>query len=569
MSILGRVEATDSGDAKCVRASTAPRGFSSRWLIDAADSPRAVAVFAALVAFVYLAGVTGLWWPTPDSAVYIGLGRSISSGAGYRFNGSVSATFPPGLPLILAALQRLGGPSFWLPNLFVAICGLAALVMIHGTLRLLSADPQLALGAVLVTAFSYTFYAGAHRILSDVPFALAFWCLFYCLLRSVRNNPAWLGLALPLTACAVLIRAPGILLVVPLALGVILDGLRREPATSQGPGEGIHLALPAGGRMALRLIAALSTIAAGAAVAYVLYCLARSVGPSQPRYLTLVMGEGGRTLAERVSSRLARGFAEAPTALADAIMDVSRSRLVGLSMLALVCIGTVRLWTSGSRAAVTSITLYPLALIICLGRFGMTPRYLLPILPIVALTVLLASRCVVGFVAALRHRPAGPDAARWAVAFVTVACIALNAPRTGRWAFYYSVMSHTSRYYEVIRDGDYRDVFLAADTIRRESRPGAKVATEATTAPILYVVTDCLTLPVPETPRNRPADADRVVAFVVSHPEVDLVFAETSGTGPEYSASLAHLLETTLSMRPIYQGRYTLYGRDAPARKDE
>ena len=51
---------------------------------------RHVVVAAGLVAVLYLAGVTGSWWPTPDSALYQGLGRSLLHGQGYRFNGQVN-----------------------------------------------------------------------------------------------------------------------------------------------------------------------------------------------------------------------------------------------------------------------------------------------------------------------------------------------------------------------------------------------------------------------------------------------------------------------------------------------
>ena len=96
---------------------------------------RHVVVAAGLVAVLYLAGVTGSWWSTPDSALYQGLGRSLLHGQGYRFNGQVNTEVTPGLPVLLGGLRWAFGNGFWAPNLFVVLCGLGALAMAYLTVR--------------------------------------------------------------------------------------------------------------------------------------------------------------------------------------------------------------------------------------------------------------------------------------------------------------------------------------------------------------------------------------------------------------------------------------------------
>ncbi len=74
-----------------------------------------VAVFLVVL---YLGTTPGKWWPTPDSAEYVGLAESLARGDGYRFNGEISTRQTPGLPLLLAgwigcSVGELGSPGTW------------------------------------------------------------------------------------------------------------------------------------------------------------------------------------------------------------------------------------------------------------------------------------------------------------------------------------------------------------------------------------------------------------------------------------------------------------------------
>ena len=140
----------------------------------------------AVAAALYLAGVANRWEPTPDSALYLSLARSLERGQGYTFNGQPDNTVTPGLPWVLAAMRRAFGPEFLAPNLFVVLCALGALALAYRSISILS-DRRTALAATIGTAASYVYFFNAHCVLTDLPFTLLFWALFYCSLRVARG----------------------------------------------------------------------------------------------------------------------------------------------------------------------------------------------------------------------------------------------------------------------------------------------------------------------------------------------------------------------------------------------
>jgi len=175
----------------------------------------------AVLLIVHLAGVTGKWHPTPDSAIYLTLGRSLDEGAGYRFNGRMHTTFPPGLPGMLAVLRRTFGEGYWAPNLLTALCGLGAMLAAHRAMRRL-ASREVALAVVIATGLCFPYYSASHRILSEAPFTLAFWLLVCAATGAARGRRGSLLAAALLVPICVVIRLPGALLVGSLALGIAL-----------------------------------------------------------------------------------------------------------------------------------------------------------------------------------------------------------------------------------------------------------------------------------------------------------------------------------------------------------
>ncbi|MDK1030950.1 MAG: glycosyltransferase family 39 protein, partial [Planctomycetia bacterium] len=337
---------------------------SGKWLSDFPPKRWHLALAVACVAGVYLVGVTNRWWPTPDSALYLGLARSLANGEGYRFNGIINTLAAPGLPLILSVLRAAFGPAPWAPNLLSSLCGLSAIGFVYLTVARLS-DRRIALAVALVTAFSYTFYLTSHRILTDVPFAAIFWILLYVTLRFRQSGRLWwLPLAGALAVAGVVMRPPGLLVLGPLALGVILDR-------------------PRGVAVGKRFAFACVVFVAAAVTALVLYLLARAASTAPPPYagnVARLVNVGG--LSHLLN--FAWGMSRLPAVLSQLFTSQKALLPVGVAVLLLSIAGGRVLWRRGRRIIVTAVILYPIGLTIAGGGGTISPRYLLLVLPMVA-----------------------------------------------------------------------------------------------------------------------------------------------------------------------------------------
>ena len=426
------------------------------------------------VAVVYLAGVSAKWWPTPDSALIMGVARSLAEGRGYTFNGQPHNVIPPGVPVILAGLRRLLGPAQWVPNLFQALCGLAALGLVYTVLRRLT-DARIALAVALCTAGSYVFYHNTHRVLTDGPFTAVFWLVLYGCIKLGRRHWWWPAGAALLAALGVLVRFPGVV-----ALGVL------------------GMALPFGGRwfggLGRRLALAAGVLAGTAGGVAAFDLLIRGT----PRYLTRVPHALPSDLPGALS-RLATGLGRMPELLATVFSSQDGTAAVvlfGLPAILLVLVGLAALWARGERALVLLTGAYPLVLTLCAGQDNLRVRYLLPIQSLLAWA---AIEGLVVLVAGVRKArgTAGPGASRTAVTVLTAVVVLANLPRVARDAFYYSAMSRTDRYYQVIRGGEYAGLVELARYLRQGARPGDRVAIRHDRSAVLHYLSGRMVVPFP------------------------------------------------------------------------
>ncbi len=482
---------------------------------------RHLALAAAGLALLYLAGVTGQWWPGNDSAVYLGLARSLAGGEGYRFNGQVSTAFAPGLPILLAGLYRLAGEGMWLPNLFMAACGLTALLLTYLSLRRLGLDRRPALAVTCATGLAYSFYFNAHRVLSDMPFAAVFWLLLHCVLRAREGRWRWIVLAGALSAAAAALRAPAVVLLGPLGLGVLLDS-------------------SLGKRWPRRLAASAAIALPAAATVGALLFLATRLSTHTPNYVKLSIPASG---AAAYLHRLQHGLTDLPAGLAETITSQSIPA-VGLVLLALAAAGGVRFWNARRRMVPITLAGYLLLLAVCLSREGMRGRYLAPVLP---LLVLLAGEglcwCVV-LLGRWWRALAGAKTAPAALAAFAGIIMLVNLPRTARQAFYYSYRSHGSDYYSVIREGNWAELAEAAKLLGRECPPGALAAAPTGDVDVLHFLSRRQVVPLPGA-------AAGTVDFILVRTDVHVAPA------PAETADLPDLKE----FKPIYQGHIYLLWR--------
>jgi hypothetical protein len=177
---------------------------------------------AAIIVLWFAAAVSPSWLPTPDSALYLMLGRSLAQGHGYALDGQPHAYVPPGYPLFLAALERAGLGNMFCLNLAMGVVGLLSVWMSYHLVSQLASRPVALLVACLLGCNSLLHAMSALQ-LSDMPFTLLVLTGLFCLLRGLRGEKwalEWGTLAI-LASCWV--RVAGVALAVACAVGLLLQ----------------------------------------------------------------------------------------------------------------------------------------------------------------------------------------------------------------------------------------------------------------------------------------------------------------------------------------------------------
>ncbi len=167
-----------------------------------------------------------------DDGAYLALGKAISSGAGYRSiylpGAPVHVKYPPGLPLLLAALWSAGGTleavrrlTMWLDIAAVSLA--AALIWVYGRRRL--APLPLACLAISPLLLDAAVQYGTLAIAE--PFYLLGWAVCLCLVPGVmashgRSRLVRAGLLGLVLAVTTLFRTEGVVLVAAVLFGLAL-----------------------------------------------------------------------------------------------------------------------------------------------------------------------------------------------------------------------------------------------------------------------------------------------------------------------------------------------------------
>ena len=461
----------------------------------------------AVVAVVYLAGVPVQWLPTPDSALYLGLGRSLAEGEGYRFNGEACTTVTPGLPWILAGIRTVFGEGSAAPTVFIVLCALGALVLIYRWIDLLEGG-SVALAVVLATALTAGLYHNAHRILTDVPSVTIFWGILYALWRYRTGSAGWLLLVGLLTAVAITVRVPSIVLLAPLGAGAVLDRLPKAPRRKAW----------AGGATVL-VTTVLLTLA--------FYAIAQSSADSSLYYVTSTTR---RLPADATTTLLlpVRTVAYLTVAVAEMLMaqDGWSALVPAAAFLVLVVVGLGVYWKQGLRSVTVAIVLYLGALSwTSTPEVGMRLRYLLPIQPLLLLAALKGTERLLHVLFGRLDEAARKKLLLRTAAVFTGIVIAFNAPKIAREAFYYSALSYTDRYYDTLRGGDFVDHYPVAELLEKSCPPSQRVGTFEFS--ILHYLSRRTTVQLPMGDDPEHPDAAVVMAFMDDHPDIAFVVIDT------------------------------------------
>jgi len=518
-------------------------GPVGRWWLAAAGTA---------VALLYLAGVVNAWWPTPDSALYHGLGRNLMSGRGYVFNGRPYTTVTPGLPVLLGLTEHLaGGDAFWVKNLIICLTGLASLVLAYATLRRM-VRPRLAFAAVLASALCYVYYDHSHLILTDAPFALLFWAVAYSARRMLTGSWAWAAAVAALSAVAIMIRLPGLTLLGPLAVAVAVD----KPPPSAGARGGAGRRVVGGGVILIAIVA----MAVG--VCAVCRCLSGKPSP----YVTSHLVNLGRGLGVHVW-QLAPVLLKLPETTGQLFTGLQGYwiMLLGYPLLAVIVAGMTSLWRRGVRTPAIVLVLSALALILGAGVNASKARYFMPLEPLIALGLIEGVVVTLEWIRRRRGLATVPLAKARAVVIAVAVIGAANSPWLLRSACYYSYQGHHGRYLDVIEHGKYADLYATADYISKNVAPGEKVHVRKDRVRMLHLlsgkVIDALYSFGVDDPWNA-AQADVVYRDLLARPEIDVVIDDPGALDARYAERMTELLDTTGGLRMTRQiGKTRIYRR--------
>jgi hypothetical protein len=177
---------------------------------------------AAAVVLWFVLAVSPTWLPTPDSALYLMLGRSIAQGHGYALDGHPHAYVPPGFPYMLAALERVGLGSMLCLNGAMALIGLATVWVSYLLVSELASRPVAVLVACLL-GFNSLLHVMSALQLSDMPFTLLVLAGLYGLIRGLRGERFALELGTLAILASCWVRVAGAALAVACAVGLLLQ----------------------------------------------------------------------------------------------------------------------------------------------------------------------------------------------------------------------------------------------------------------------------------------------------------------------------------------------------------
>jgi Dolichyl-phosphate-mannose-protein mannosyltransferase len=192
-------------------------------------TPRRLAIALVVSLLLFALAVNASWRISPDSSLYMTLGRSLAEGQGYTCNGEPAGLVPPGYPALLAAVRWCFGESFLALRIVHAAMGWLCGVLVFVTLRRLFGD-DLAFAVFLLFCVSHSLFHRSTYFLSDVPFTLVVWLALWTAVRAVtatRGVWLWTVAAAVTVALCPAVRING-LAVLPAVLVYLAWHWRRE-----------------------------------------------------------------------------------------------------------------------------------------------------------------------------------------------------------------------------------------------------------------------------------------------------------------------------------------------------
>lgn len=349
---------------------------------------RAIGALVLLGVLVALAtAAPDSWSLDPDAAAYVRLGRSIAETGTYALDGVPHGKYPPGLPLIVAALTDVPQQTSYAPIhvALVLLLGVGA-VASWGVARRLELGDAALVAIVVASTLSQTFFdLTVQWIRTEVPFfalsTAALWALLACLdARSEdgRRPNATALLAAVLMVAAIATRLAGVTLAAVPAWALVRPGASR--------GTRLRALL-----LGLVAVAALGAWQARGDAIAAEFPQAVDYGgelmAAEPRDLTKVNRlDNPRIDGAAMTSRVVGNAEVFARACATLLTNVDRAaaRLpVGLLLLGVVVLGLARLLGPRSTDARRTVALYVVGTVglYLVWPFNQQERFYAPLLP--------------------------------------------------------------------------------------------------------------------------------------------------------------------------------------------
>jgi len=127
---------------------------------------------------IYALAFTGQWRVGRDSALYRGLAHALASGRGYTFGEFGSRQVYPGLPVLLAGLEKVFSLAAWPGILVMHAMALGCLIFTYKLVRLRYPE-WLAILVTFVVGINGWFIELTNELLTDIPFLLGLLAALY------------------------------------------------------------------------------------------------------------------------------------------------------------------------------------------------------------------------------------------------------------------------------------------------------------------------------------------------------------------------------------------------------
>ena len=157
-----------------VAASRADVDQASAWLMRESPFTRWLEkyrfLFFVALSLLIVAGFNGQWRIGLDSSIYRGIAENLATGHGYTFAGRSHTQVYPGLPFVMAALQRLTGTNSVVPILVMMnALAIGTLAVVYQLVKL-RYPVWIAVIVTCGVAMNTRFTQQAQEVMTDTPF---------------------------------------------------------------------------------------------------------------------------------------------------------------------------------------------------------------------------------------------------------------------------------------------------------------------------------------------------------------------------------------------------------------